>query len=73
MDKPVKTKEIDARLMSLANEVLRKMETPREGTSEVGMLLLLSLAFFEAIESDTPKEWKGTFMFSMPVNARRLH
>jgi hypothetical protein len=73
MGKPVKTKEIDSRLMSLANEVLSHMETPREGTSEVGMLLLLSLAFLDAIEADVPKEREGTFMFSMPVAARRLH
>jgi hypothetical protein len=79
VDKQVKTHEAHcrSRLISLVNEVLRHTETPPEGTSELEMLLILCRRFFEATlsapETDTPKEWEGTFMFSTPVDASRLH
>jgi hypothetical protein len=81
MDKQVKTNESNrrSRLVSLANEVLRDMKTPADGTTDGEMCSLLSLAFLEAIvplEADAPKE--GTFMYSRLADVRtsvrrRLH
>jgi len=71
MGKQVKTNR--SRLISLAYDVLNRMETPPEGTTELEMLVLLSEAFLDVPapeadkptpEADAPNEWEGTFMFS---------
>jgi hypothetical protein len=70
MGKQVKTNR--SPLISLAYDVVNRMETPPEGTTELEMLVLLSEVFLDvpAPQADAPKEWEGTFMFSKLDDAR---
>jgi hypothetical protein len=70
MGKQVKTNR--SPLISLAYDVVNRMETPPEGTTELEMLVLLSEVFLDVPtpQADAPKEWEGKFMFSKLDDAR---